>query len=148
MFKTKLVGTVGSARLNTVNDTTEALNVRLVRNNSYKDKNTGERVEHDNWVTLTYFRPKGSFANLIDTVFRTGNVIEADVEIRERKVKDSDHNELVLIGRTVDVVRWKALAEGTQAGSGDKPAGNAQDQNGAPDNTPRNVDDFDDDIPF
>lgn len=101
---------------------------------SWKDKSTGEKKEHTEWVRISFF---GKLAEIAGEYLKKGSQVYVEGSMRTRKYTDKDGVEKYateIRGETM-----KMLGSRPAGDSGSAPAPQRQQGGGAP---------MDDDIPF
>lgn len=107
-------------------------NFSIATTDSYKDKNTGEKVETTEWHRLTFF---GKLAEICGQYLKKGSQIYVEGSLKTRKWTDKDGIERYATGVTCTVL--KMLGGKTDGQQHSSPAASNQ-----------SVNDLDDDIPF
>lgn len=106
-------------------------NFSLATTNKWKDKTTGEKVEHTEWHKITFF---GNIAEVVKGYVHKGSKLYIEGEIKTEKWTDKEGKERYttkIIGRELKLLDSK---NSTSNGGANKPD--------------VKQDDFDDDIPF
>ena len=116
-------------------------NLRLAVSESWKDKDTGERKERTEWVSVVL--NSDGLVNMADRYLRKGTKVFVSGKMRTRKWQDSNGNdrystEIVVGGFDGKLVMLSGKQDGQQHDGG------ASD----PSNMHGGHDDLDDDIPF
>lgn len=111
-------------------------NLRLATNESWKDRETGDRKERTEWHTVVLFDKLGEIAG---EYLRKGSLVYVEGKLQTRKWSDKEGKDRYI---TEIVARDMQMLGG-------KPQGErAPRQEGAPTSEPAPVGEFDDDIPF
>ena len=115
-------------------------NFTLATNESWKDKQSGERRERTEWHRIAMF---GRLAEIAAEYLRKGSQVYVEGRLRTRKWQDKDGQDRF----TTETIAGEMQMLGSRVGSGsgdhgsdNKGGGHAPPQPGP--------DDFDDDIPF
>lgn len=117
-------------------------NLRLAVTDKWKDRNTGERKERTEWISVAIF--SDGLVGVVERYLRKGSKVFVQGEWRTRKWQDQSGNdrystECVLQGPSGVLT----MLDGSQGDRGtQKPADNRTSYDDRPD------DDLDDDIPF
>ena len=116
-------------------------NVSVATSESWKDKNSGEKMERTEWHRVVFFN---RLAEIVGQYLKKGSKIYIEGQLRTRKwEKDGvDHYSTEVIAKEMQMLDsggGGATPPTTASGSGGSPSGGAQAQ---ADN------DFSDDIPF
>ena len=120
------------------NDGKAIANITVATSESWKDKNSGEKVEKTEWHRVSFF---GRLAEIVGEYLTKGSKIYIEGKIQTRKWQDKDGKDCY----TTEIVAREMQMLDSRAQS----AGNAQQQSvdtGKGDASGHN--DFDDDIPF
>ncbi|MBU0656119.1 MAG: single-stranded DNA-binding protein [Gammaproteobacteria bacterium] len=126
-------------------------NVTLATNDSYKDKNTGEKKETTEWHRIVFFN---RLAEIAGEYLRKGQQVYIEGKIRTRKWQGQDGQDRYTTEIVADEMQMLGGRPGGGMGAGsydEAPAarqqsgGNSNKAAAAPD---RGFEDFDDDIPF
>lgn len=122
---------------------TAVANLSVATNESWKDKNTGERQERTEWHRVVFF---ARLAEIVGEYLRKGSQVYIEGRLQTRKWQDKDGND-----------RWstEVIASDMQMLDSKSGGGASFDDSSAPPQTggqpkPSSSapDDFDDDIPF
>lgn len=126
--------------------------VRLATSESWKDKNTGERVEKTEWHRIVFFARLGE---IVGQYLHKGSQIYVEGRIQTRKWQGQDGNDRYtteIVASDMQMLGGKGDGAGSQAPAGGQNTQQRQNSSsppapaGAPEEPP--VPDFDDDIPF
>jgi len=116
-------------------------NFSIACSESWKDKNTGEKVEKTEWINIVAFR---KLAEICDKWLTKGSKVYVEGKYQTRKWTDKDNNDRW--STEVLIHDMQMLGGNPQGGQQSEPAGNAGQSAAqaapAADNT------FDDEIPF
>ena len=83
-----LIGNLGSdPEINFLDNGTGVVNVSLATNESYKDKNTGEKVEHTEWHRLVVW---GRQAEVMNQYTQKGSKLFIEGSLQTRKWEDKE----------------------------------------------------------
>ena len=83
-----LIGNLGSdPEINFLDNGTGVVNVSLATNESYKDKNTGEKVEHTEWHRLVVW---GRHAEVMHQYTQKGSKLFIEGSLQTRKWEDKE----------------------------------------------------------
>lgn len=116
-------------------------NVNIATNESWKDKNSGERQERTEWHRVVFF---ARLAEIVGEYLRKGSQVYIEGRLQTRKWQDKDGNDRY---STEIVANEMQMLGGRGGGSAafDEPSSG---QKSAPEESGKAPDDFDDDIPF
>lgn len=115
--------------------------ISVATNESWKDKQTGEKQERTEWHNITFF---GRLAEIAGEYLKKGSQVYIEGSLRTEKWQDKQGNDRY----TTKVIANEMQMLGGRPGGGDFSAQQQQPQS-QPANQPAPVDDsFDDDIPF
>jgi len=128
-------------------------NVTIATSESWKDKNTGEKVEKTEWHRVTFFR---KLAEIVGEYLKKGSKVYIEGKLQTRKWQDKDGNDRYT---TEIIANEMQMLDSRGSGSGQGSSGGGQSSSGASQqhNNPNQssggapsggFDDFDDDIPF
>lgn len=134
-------------------------NVSLATTDSWKDKNSGERVDRTEWHRVVFFN---RLAEIAGEYLKKGSQVYVEGRLQTRKWQDQNGNDRysteivandmqMLGGRggTAEFGQGMSGGGGNQGMSGGQQHPNAPSQpQSAPQQPSQNFDDFDDDIPF
>lgn len=148
--KVILVGNLGQdIELKYTSDGKAVTNLSIATSESWKDKNTGEKVEKTEWHRVSLF---GKLAEIAGQYLHKGSKVYVEGSLRTRKWQDKDGNdryttEIVVSGFNSTL----QMLDRKDADTPDQPK--PKQQSGAPEPeadpvTPVDNADFDDDIPF
>jgi single-strand DNA-binding protein len=124
-------------------------NVTLATSESWKDKNSGEKVEKTEWHRIVFW---GRLAEIAGEYLKKGSQIYIEGRLQTRKWQDKDGHDKY----TTEIVANEMQMLGSRQGQGVPPSDFNQDEPaGAPASAPsakpapaKAGADFDDDIPF
>jgi single-strand DNA-binding protein len=121
-------------------------NLTVATNESWKDKQTGEKKERTEWHRVAMFN---RLAEIAAEYLRKGSQVYIEGKLRTRKWQDKDGQDRY----TTEIIADEMQMLGGRGGSGDFGGGNqggGRPQNQGGGNAPPQPgpDDFDDDIPF
>ncbi len=131
--------------------------ITLATTESWKDKNTGEKVEKTEWHRVVFF---SRLAEIVGQYLHKGSQIYVEGRLQTRKWQGQDGNdrytteivanEMQMLGSKSDNVSAQAPVGGQNYQQPEQPQQPQQPQNTAPANAPAEppMADFDDDIPF
>jgi single-strand DNA-binding protein len=128
-------------------------NVRIATDESYKDKNTGEKVPRTEWHNVVFF---GKLAETVKQYLHKGSKIYVEGKLRTRKWQGQDGQDRYSTEIVVDISGTMQMLDGRPGGGtaaydeGDAPrGGGGQRQAPAGGSQPaREQPPLDDDIPF
>jgi len=118
-------------------------NLSLATSESWKDKQTGERVEKTEWHRVVLFK---RLAEIAGEYLKKGSkvYIEGKLQTRKWQAQDgSDRYSTEIIANEMQMLDSRGNGD---YNNGQPPMANAS--NGGPQMAPAGMDDFDDDIPF
>jgi single-strand DNA-binding protein len=123
-------------------------NVTLATSESWKDKNTGEKVEKTEWHRIVFW---GKLAEIAGEYLKKGSQIYVEGRLQTRKWQDKDGHDKY----TTEIVANEMQMLGSREGRGAPAADFNQDEPAAAPaggakvaSTAKAGSDFDDDIPF
>ena len=126
-------------------------NVTLATSESWKDKNSGEKVEKTEWHRVVFF---GRLAEIAGEYLKKGSQVYVEGRLQTRKWQDKEGHER----STTEIVANEMQMLGSRGGAGVPSDNFNQDQPAAAENTgpagakkagsPAVAGEFDDDIPF
>lgn len=131
-------------------------NVTLATNDSYKDKNTGEKKETTEWHRVVFF---GRLAEIAGQYLTKGRQVYIEGSLRTRKWQGQDGQDRYtteIVANEMQMLGGRP-GGGMGAGSFDEPSApprggyggsSAPSQSNAAPSHDRGFEDFDDDIPF
>jgi len=120
-------------------------NLTVATNESWKDKQTGEKKERTEWHRVAMFN---RLAEIAAEYLRKGSQVYIEGKLRTRKWQDKDGQDRYTTEIIADEMQMLG-GRGGDFGGGASPrssSGSSQDSGGAPPHP--GPDDFDDDIPF
>ena len=132
-------------------------NLNLATTDSWKDKNTGDRVDKTEWHRIVFFN---RLAEIAGEYLKKGSQVYVEGALRTRKWQDNngqDRYTTEIVGSEMQMLGSRSGGSGsfdqsmTQRGSPQQPRPNQNQQNRPSQpaqQAPQNFDDFDDDIPF
>ncbi len=137
--KVILVGTCGKdPETNYMPSGSAVTNISVATNESWKDKQTGEKQERTEWHNITFF---GKLAEIAGEYLKKGSQVYIEGSLRTEKYQDKQGNDRYttkIIANEMQMLGGKSDNQGQKQQSSSRPANQS-----AP------VDDsFDDDIPF
>jgi len=136
--KVTLIGNLGSdPEMRYMPSGDAVANFSIATTDSYKDKNTGEKVETTEWHRLTFF---GKLAEICGQYLKKGSQIYVEGSLKTRKWTDKDGIERYATGVTCTVLKMLG-GRGNEDGQSGARQQQSQTSGGS-------VDDLDDDIPF
>lgn len=148
--KVLLIGNLGKdPEIRATHDGREVANLVLATNESWTDKNSGERREKTEWHRVACFNP--GLINVIKNYVKKGSKVYIEGQLQTRKWQDQSgqekySTEIVLQGYNCSLTMLDRAGGGGSSGSGDyseKPAAKAN-----PSESHSGTDHIDDDIPF
>ena len=119
-------------------------NITIATNDSYKDKNTGEKKEITEWHRVVFFN---KLAEIAGEYLRKGQQVYIEGSLRTRKWQGQDGQDRY----TTEIVANDMQMLGGRASDGESHTPSRQNSNaygGTSQRTGRPFEDFDDDIPF
>ena len=121
-------------------------NLTVATNESWKDKQTGEKKERTEWHRVAMFN---RLAEIAAEYLRKGSQVYIEGKLRTRKWQDKDGQDRY----TTEIIADEMQMLGGRGGSGDfgggsQGGGRPQNQGGGNAPPQPGPDDFDDDIPF
>ena len=142
--KVILIGNLGrDPEIRSTNDGTRVANFSLATNETWRDRNTGERRERTEWHRVVIFNER--LVDIAEKYLRKGSKIFVEGQLQTRKWTGQDGQERY----TTEVVlqRFRGDLTMLDGRAGGEFGGADQDMGGqAP--APAGRDDLDDDIPF
>ncbi len=132
-------------------------NVTVATNDSYKDKNTGEKKEMTEWHRIVFFN---RLAEIAGEYLRKGQQVYIEGSLRTRKWQGQDGQDRYTTEIVANEMQMLGGRPGGGMGAGSYDEGGSRPQGGgygggsgsAPSSSPsthdRGFEDFDDDIPF
>jgi single-strand DNA-binding protein len=123
-------------------------NLTVATNESWKDKQTGEKKERTEWHRVAMFN---RLAEIAAEYLRKGSQVYIEGKLRTRKWQDKDGQDRYTTEIIADEMQMLGGRGGDFGGGGGTSSsrgssGSSQDSGGAPPHP--GPDDFDDDIPF
>lgn len=121
-------------------------NIAIATTESYKDKNTGEKVEKTEWHRVVMYRKLGEIAG---QYLKKGSQVYIEGKLHTRKWTDKDGVERY----TTEIVADEMKMLGSSHGQADsqpaaRSAGGSRPRNAAMAQAAQNFSEMDDDIPF
>lgn len=114
----------------------------VATNESWKDKQTGEKQERTEWHNISMF---GRLAEIAGEYLKKGSQVYLEGSLRTEKWQDKQGQDRY----TTKIIANEMQMLGGRPGGGDYSSAPAQQSQSRPANQPAPVDDsFDDDIPF
>jgi single-strand DNA-binding protein len=148
----QFIGNLGAdPEIKAFNNGGRVANLRLAVSESWKDKNTGERKEKTEWVSVSIFSE--GLVGVAERFLHKGSRVFVSGKMQTRKWQDSDgkdrySTEIVLQGYDAKLVMLDRKGEGGSSSEGGSSYGGETRQT-APKPAPDNWgDDIDDEIPF
>jgi single-strand DNA-binding protein len=132
-------------------------NVTIATNDSYKDKNTGEKKETTEWHRIVFF---GRLAEIAGEYLRKGQQVYIEGRLQTRKWQGQDGQDRYTTEIIANDMQMLGGRPGGGMGAGayddggsSRPQGSGYGGGSAPSSSPahgndRGFEDFDDDIPF
>ena len=131
-------------------------NISIATADSWKDKNTGDRVEKTEWHRVVFFN---RLAEIAGEYLKKGSQVYIEGALRTRKWQDQsgqDKYTTEIVGSEMQMLGSKSGGSGTFDQSAPQQSSPQARPNAAPQQSkpaqaapaPQNFDDFDDDIPF
>ena len=120
--------------------------ISVATNESWKDKQTGEKQERTEWHNITFF---GRLAEIAGEYLKKGSQVYIEGSLRTEKWQDKqgqDRYTTKIIASEMQMLGSRSGGGGTSDWSSQSSSQGAA-QNQAPPSTPP-ADDFDDDVPF
>ena len=140
--KVILVGTVGKDPEMKYMPSGDAIaNISIATNDTWKDKNTGEKKEATEWHRVVFFK---QLADIVGKYVRKGQqiYIEGSLKTRSWEKDGQKHYATEIVASDMQMLGSKGDGECTeQAAPAPKPAP-------PPKPAPQSFEDFDDDLPF
>jgi single-strand DNA-binding protein len=120
-------------------------NLTVATNESWKDKQTGEKKERTEWHRVAMFN---RLAEIAAEYLRKGSQVYIEGKLRTRKWQDKDGQDRYTTEIIADEMQMLGGRGGDFSGGGSprSGSGSSQDSGGTPPHP--GPDDFDDDIPF
>jgi single-strand DNA-binding protein len=150
--KVILIGNTGKdPEIRSTNDGREIANLVLATNESWTDKNTGERKDKTEWHRVVCFNP--GLVNVIKNYIKKGSKVYIEGQLQTRKWQDQNGQdkyttEIVLQGYNCNLTMLDSKGDNNNAGGGSY---SQQNNSGSSNNQGSNAgfdEDLDDDIPF
>jgi len=142
--KVQLIGNLGAdPEVKSFNNGGKVCNLRIACSESWKDKNTGERKEKTEWVSVAIFND--GLVGVAERFLKKGSKVYLEGQLQTRKWQDSAGNdryttEVVLQGFGGTLI----MLDGAQAGGQSQAGGQAQQRQASP----FQQQPIDDEIPF
>ena len=139
--KVILVGTVGKDPEMKYMPSGDAIaNISVATNDSWKDKNTGEKKEITEWHRVVFFR---QLADIVGKYLRKGQqvYIEGSLKTRSWEKDGQKHYATEIVASDMQMLGSKGDGERTEQSAAPKPAP-------PPKPAPQSFEDFEDNIPF
>lgn len=120
--KVILIGNLGAdPEVRSFQNGGKVCNLRLACSESWKDRNTGERQERTEWVTVAIFSE--GLVNVAERYLKKGSKVYIEGSLRTRKWQDQSGNdryttEVVLQGYNGTLVMLDSANSGANSGSG------------------------------
>lgn len=152
--KVILVGNVGKdPEIRSTHDRREIANLTLATSESWKDKNSGERMEKTEWHRIVCFNP--GLIGVIKNYVKKGAKLYIEGELRTRKWTDTRDNlekystEVVLQGYSCNLTMLSTSNSGDSGARTEHHRDeNRQSENRSTQNDTSSSDHLNDDIPF
>ncbi|APZ81814.1 single-stranded DNA-binding protein [Erythrobacter phage vB_EliS_R6L] len=158
-----LIGTLGAdPEVRSFQNGGRVCNIRVACSESWKDRNTGERKERTEWITVAVF--SDGLIGLMERFLRKGSKVYVEGKFQTRKWQDQNGNdrystEVVVQGFGGTVKKLDKDNQGSGGGSGGGQSGGygggssggsdwGRDGSSGGSGGGSNYDDLDDDIPF
>jgi single-strand DNA-binding protein len=122
-------------------------NLTIATNESWKDKQTGEKKERTEWHRVAMFN---RLAEIAAEYLRKGSQVYIEGKLRTRKWQDKDGHDRYTTEIIADEMQMLGGRSGGDFGGGNQggPKNQGSSQGGGNAPPPQGPDDFDDDIPF
>ncbi len=130
--KVMLIGRMGAdAKLSYLPSGSPVANFNIATDESYKDKQTGERVDRTEWHRIAVF---GKSAEFCANYLGKGRLVYVEGQIKTRKWQDRDGQDRYTTEIVVDMFRGRVEGLDRAPQGGDQPGGGYEDQGvyGAP----------------
>lgn len=151
--KVLLIGNLGKdPEIRSTNDGREVANLVIATNESWTDKNSGERKEKTEWHRVTCFNP--GLIGVIKNYLKKGAKVYIEGQLQTRKWQDQAgqdkySTEIVLQGYNCSLTMLDRPSGSGGGGSSYGGGGAASSGGGSySSDAPRSADSIDDDIPF
>lgn len=161
--RVQLIGSLGAdPEVRSFQNGGRVANMRVACSESWKDKQTGERKERTEWITVAVFND--GLIGLIERFLRKGSKVYVEGSFSTRKWQDSSGNdrystEVVVRPFSGNVLKLDPKNPGDSGGGGGQQSGYGGGDSGGSDwgrtgdqggtsGGGSNYDDLDDDIPF
>ncbi|MCK5359311.1 MAG: single-stranded DNA-binding protein [Gammaproteobacteria bacterium] len=121
--------------------------ISVATNESWKDKQTGEKQERTEWHNITFF---GRLGEIAGEYLKKGSQVYIEGSLRTEKWQDKqgqDRYTTKIIASEMQMLGGRPGGSGTSDWSSQQPAQNNTSAPAAPASAPPS-DDFDDDVPF
>ena len=140
--KVILVGTLGAdPKTSAMPSGSSVTNVSIATNESWKDKETGEKQDRTEWHRIAFFN---RLAEIAAEYLKKGSQIYIEGKLRTRKWQDKDGNDR---WTTEIIANALQMLGGRSASIGDMPE-EQSNQSEATSSPSSSSEDFNDDIPF
>ncbi|MBI79247.1 MAG: single-stranded DNA-binding protein [Pseudomonadota bacterium] len=140
--KVILVGTLGAdPKTSAMPSGSSVTNVSIATNESWKDKETGEKQDRTEWHRIAFFN---RLAEIAAEYLKKGSQIYIEGKLRTRKWQDKDGNDR---WTTEIIANELQMLGGRSASIGDMPE-EQTNQSEATSSPSSSSEDFNDDIPF
>lgn len=127
-------------------DGSKVVNLAMATNESWKDKNSGERKDKTEWHRVVIFNDK--IADIAEKYLRKGSKIYIEGQLQTRKWQDQSGHEKYSTEVVLQRYRGElTLLDGKSSGQGNDEVGHFEDDHKQLENTNR-YDIIDDDVPF
>lgn len=138
----QFIGRVGKIETRYTTEGKAICNISLAVNESWKDKNTGQKQENCEWVRVVIF---GKLGEVAEKYVTKGQQLFISGKLKTRKWTDQSGQDRYTTEVIVDQRGQMQMLGGKSEGSTNKPT---QNQKPKTEPTPAMDDDFSDDIPF
>ena len=129
--KVILIGNVGrDPEVRTLPGGERVVNFSLATNESWKDKNTGERKNKAEWHNITVWNEH--IGKVIEQYVRKGDQIYLEGQIQARKYTDKDGNERTAVDIVVQKFRGELVLLGGKDRDGDTDGGQEKNRDARP----------------
>jgi len=129
--KVILIGNVGrDPEVRTLPGGERVVNFSLATNESWKDKNTGERKNKAEWHNITVWNEH--IGKVIEQYVRKGDQIYLEGQIQARKYTDKDGNERTAVDIVVQKFRGELVLLGGKDRDGDTDGGQEKNRYARP----------------
>lgn len=151
--KVQIIGNLGAdPEVRTFQNGGKVCNLRVACSESWKDKNTGEKQERTEWVSVAIFND--GLAGVAERYLRKGSKVYVEGKLQTRKWQDQSgadrySTEVVLQGfGGALILLGDNQQQGQRSSGGDWGSGGQQQSPSQQQSSGSHVDDLDDDIPF